>query len=335
LKRLPLVLGLTAMIAASIAVVPVGSTSTSVAARSSQGKIVFVTHKQGSHQQGFVRVINPDGSGERVVKQSRKHAFLYPTWSPGGTRIAYVAHSLRSGKTQTFTMRSDGSRAKALLSPSRNQLPPAWSPSGRQIAFTRPVVPEQPRGPDFHVWVMNSDGSRKRQVTQTPSVTDPANSENILDAGGERLSAWGPDGRIYFESGGPCYLKTGGGINVGAPEFQYPFCEQKRRTWVVNPDGTGQRPLYDDSASEGFRFSPNRQRIAFVGDSLIVSKPDFTDQRRLTTTVGGPFAWSPDGKKLVFVKKGGAKTQINIINANGTGERQLVKGTLPDWSHPR
>lgn len=295
LKRLLLVFGLSATVAASTTLAPANSTSSTVASRSGKGKIVFVTQTQSGSKTGYVRVINPDGSGERVVKQRSQYSFLYPAWSPGGDRIAFVGLGLRSGKWQSLTMRADGSSVKPLTSPSRTQhLPPVWSPSGRQIAFTRP--------PSLHVWMMNSDGSGKRQVTQTPN--------------GEKLSAWGPDGRIYFE----------------------PF-ESQERTWVVNPDGTGQRPLYDLATGGGFfRFSPNRQRIAFIRElrrfTLIVSKPDFTDQKRLTTAIGS-FGWSPDGKKLVFEKKGGAKPQINIINANGTGERRLVKGTLPDWSRPR
>ncbi|MDI9634644.1 LpqB family beta-propeller domain-containing protein [Kamptonema cortianum] len=37
-------------------------------------------------------------------------------------------------------------------------------------------------------------------------------------------------------------------------------------------------------------------------------------------------SWSPDGKRLVYIKTQGDNTDIFIVNADGSGERQLTKG---------
>ena len=52
---------------------------------------------------------------------------------------------------------------------------PAWSPDGKQIAFT------SNRDGNYDIYVMNSDGSNPRNATSHPSRDDHA--------------AWHPDGR--------------------------------------------------------------------------------------------------------------------------------------------
>ena len=119
------------------------------------------------------------------------------------------------------------------------------------------------------------------------------------------------------------------------------------------------------SAQSNAATRAGTSRIAFVrGDlgppckpvgscdhGLYVMNVDGTDLRRLTRNAalgaGADPVWSPDGRKLVFVKRpvrsratcgpaGRCKDEIYVINAGGTGLRRLTRNTVDDsgpvWS---
>jgi TolB protein len=113
--------------------------------------------------------------------------------------------------------------------------------------------------------------------------------------------------------------------------------------YVMNPDGTGVRPL-SDAVDTGAAWSPDGSRIAFVGGfdeediSIYVMRADGTDVRRVTD--GGSLvdgedlgpSWSPDGMRIAFARGG----DIFTVNADGTGLVRLTEGPVveyePAWS---
>jgi TolB protein len=119
------------------------------------------------------------------------------------------------------------------------------------------------------------------------------------------------------------------------------------RLWVISSDGTGERKLPHPKGSEDTNpdWSPNGSKLAFERCSKwcevwTVSK-DGTAPRRLGPNClhassackdrGGP-AWSPDGTKIAFGQASvvGGETQfaeIYVMNANGTGQRQVTHFT--------
>ena len=97
-------------------------------------------------------------------------------------------------------------------------------------------------------------------------------------------------------------------------------------------------------------WSPDGRRIAFLsrrdGDfDVYVMNADGSGQRRLTrgarlgTTACGPLcgtptsAWSPDGRKVVFQSRHDGNLGLDVVNADGSGQRMLARnGDAPAWS---
>lgn len=108
-------------------------------------------------------------------------------------------------------------------------------------------------------------------------------------------------------------------------------------------------PILDDMVSRHAAWSPDCERIAFLDneEALWTARTDGTGRVRLTAGYpgdeedGSP-AWSPDGTRIAFVRYGGRFhhgepiEHIFVINADGTGERQLTSGDVtdssPSWS---
>ena len=58
---------------------------------------------------------------------------------------------------------------------------------------------------------------------------------------------------------------------------------------------------------------------------------DGSGQRNLTRSVTRPFstegraAWSPDGRRILFVSDRGGNSEIYVMNADGSGKRKLTQ----------
>jgi len=81
---------------------------------------------------------------------------LYPSWSPDGSRIAFL--SQRSDSLGIYVMQADGSQVKLLYDSSSHEADIDWV--GEQIAFTK----------DSRIWLMQSDGRGARQVSHPPNA---------------------------------------------------------------------------------------------------------------------------------------------------------------------
>jgi Tol biopolymer transport system component len=166
------------------------------------------------------------------------------------------------------------------------------------------------------IYVMNSDGSRPRRLTNNP--------------GADAAPAWSPDGtRILFAS-----------ARAGVTGQQL---------YTMNDDGSAVQQLTNmpGNPTQG-DWSPDGQRIAFNaarGDGnfdIYVMNADGSDVRRLTTQ-GNQWRprWSPDGRRLVFTwhqDAGGniAWGHVATMNPDGTDLTVLggpeLQGVDPDWS---
>jgi TolB protein len=157
--------------------------------------------------------IKPDGSDLQMLGEGHD-----PTISPDGRHITYTGHPPEGGVT-VYVMSWDGSDKRRVV-PTTSKVGatfPNWSPDSREIVYSFPV------GEALELFIIGSDGTRQRQLTQFggTSVCTP--------------SAWSPDGNwISFRRTDERYWSN--------PERMVKIYTEKpadkRPVWIIRPDGS-------------------------------------------------------------------------------------------------
>lgn len=124
---------------------------------------------------GHLYGIDSDGKNQRELAGVPGRA---PTLSPDGQRLLYMAGTWTA--TRLMVSALDGTNAKQITDGSSIAWNNHWSPDGKLIAFTGR---NDPKG-ELAVFVMNADGSSRRQVTHVPA-----------EEGGAQWPVWSPNGR--------------------------------------------------------------------------------------------------------------------------------------------
>ena len=208
--------------------------------------------------------MNADGSNQRQLTQLPAGS---PTWSPDGTKLAFVGPPVAGDNI--YVVNADGSGLHAI----GGGWEPAWSPDGSKLAFSY--------GPLF---LMNPDGSGRTQLTTPPTgypcdlssfPGDPCTSD-------DSTPAWSPDGsKLVFIRNDNCHGGDG--------------CEISR-IWTVNADGSNPAMLADINPA-GLAWSPDGTKIVFsTDDELFTMGPDGSNITRITNTPGETEAspsWQP------------------------------------------
>ncbi len=164
------------------------------------------------------------------------------------------------------------------------------------------------------LWVMNADGSGKRMLARGGG---PGSGLGFGD--------WSPDGR------------------------RIAFINRYSTVYVMNADGSGQRRLTQGGELSGLRWSPDGRKILlsclkcaagprsrFSGwGEVYVMYADGSALRNLTRDPRTEWRpeWSPDGRKIAFGRlEPGERSEIVVMNADGSGKRTLADGGGPVWS---
>ena len=146
-------------------------------------QIAFTSSRAGNPD---IYVVAADGSDERQLTTDPAPD-EGPAWSPDGSRILFTSYRdgadplmLGSGNAEVFTVRPDGSGPTNLTNDPDWDGYPAWSPDGRQIAFS---IND---GVEFDLYVMNADGTASvacqasRAPTGLPMIAVPPGGREPL-----------------------------------------------------------------------------------------------------------------------------------------------------------
>jgi TolB protein len=274
----------------TLVLLAVGASAASASFPGRPGKIAFVSDASGSND---LVVMNADGSGRENLT-SGPDDDLYPAWSPDGRVLAFV----RGGAV--YVIRSDGGGIRRLTTGAS----PAWSPDGRRLVLSRPI------GRTSDLFTVGVDGRGLRRLTRTP-------------ASAESDPEWSPDGRLI------AYTRAfrrpaGAGANV----------------YVVRPTGGGVRRVTSGGSPT---WSPDSLQLALIrtdeslGRSRVfVATADGARVRPLVgelqldpaATFESDPSWSPDGKRVVFVRGARLYSDLYVASVDGRFLRRMTDNAI-------
>jgi Tol biopolymer transport system component len=264
-----------------------------------------------------------------------------PTPTVAGT-IAFSNRAENEAYPDIYVVNADGTGLTQLTDDPGGDDHPSWSPDGKEIVYS--ILPPESDSWECTVWVMNADGSGKREV-----------SKQLAKGCGGLWPTWSPDGKqIAFSrmttlpsldvcvmnadgSGLKCVFTPGKMKEVFGPSWtpdgKILFLKDGN-VFSVNPDGSGLVPLTKGRSIRGYALSPDGKRIA-VHDLVslraeVTATPGGGDRVTLLDPVSDfitydPFvapAWTPDGKALALASssdRGSTGSRLYIINADGSG----------------
>lgn len=232
--------------------------------------------------------------------------------SPDGQTIAFTLLG------DIYTMPITGGTPKRIAEGLAWDVHPRFSPDGTRIAFT------SDRGGGDNIWVMNADGSDKRQVTKEDF--------RLLNQ-----PAWSPDGRFIAakkhytteRSLGTgevwIYHVTGGG-GVQVVERANDRLQKELGEPVFAPDGSAIYYTRNTTGGNVFEYAQDSQAGIFA-----IERHDLATGE-VTTAVSGyggavrP-APSPDGKELAFVRRDKDQSQLWVKDL-ASGRERMIYGQL-------
>jgi Tol biopolymer transport system component len=220
----------------------------------------YGTVNSGGTSASEIYVINADGTGLKQLTHDGLNA-CWPRWSPDGQYLTFFETFTPTGQANIFVMRSDGTGPRTTVTAGEwnfwNSFGGTFSPDGREIVFQ-----SQFGGFVSTVWIMNSNGTRKRRLTPAPLEGLP------LDIS--------PDGtHILLLNHGATLLPSS--------------------AFVMDLDGKHiQRLTHLDNVHETpMSYSPDGQKILLISDrlnspftfDLFTMNSDGSDVRRIASSV--------------------------------------------------
>jgi TolB protein len=190
-------------------------------------------------------------------------------------------------------------------------LSPAWSPDGRNLAFS------SSRSGDPEIWIADANGGGSRRIT----------------------SFRGPDVSPVFNPKTGSQIAWVSGRSTNLPQL-----------FIMDTDGSAVTRLTDGGYATSPSWSPNGQFLAFAwdrkygpgapgGQDIYVMEIATKRWIQVTHDTGRcdfP-SWSPDGRHIVYASSADGKadhTRIWSMLADGTQRRPLTGpgADMPNWS---
>jgi len=228
--------------------------------------------------------------------------------SPDGQTIAFTLLG------DIYTVPMGGGEADRIAEGMAWEVHPRFSPDGKSIAFT------SDRGGGNNIWVMNADGSDKRQLTKE--------SFRLLNQ-----PTWSPDGRFIaakkhfttqrsLGTGEIWMYHVSGGGGVQVVERRNPQLQKELGEPIFAPDGKAIYYTRNTTGGNSFIYAQDSNAGIFA-----IEKHDL-ENGEVTTAVDGyggavrP-APSPDGTQIAFVRRDKDTSQLWVKDIASGRERMI------------
>jgi len=261
------------------------------------GNIVF-TCSRGDFNQ--ICMIRADGQNLQLLTNTSFSHNYYPAFAPGGQMIVFASN--RNGSFDLYLLILQSGQLSQLTNQIGNVISPSFSPDGQKIVFVNRAA----EGPTS-LWVVDKDGvNPKLLYTGTNTIV---------------AAAWSPDGTTIAYA-----------MSIDQPnEYQI---------FLMDADGRNHRRLSQGLLGIGgsLSWSPDsRYLLIFAGPpgDKDIYRLDAATGDYLRLTSGGnntASSYSPDGTQIVFNSlRNNDQADLFIMNADGSGLRQLTDHPEPDW----
>ena len=278
--------------------------------------VIALKPTRGGHEQALTNT--------RIVPLTSNAGLeLQPSFSPDGTRIAYVWDGKDKKNFAVYVkLIGAGDPARVTWDLARD-FSPAWSPDGRWIAALRDA------GQMSAVILIPASGGRHREltrVTKAAATSNPCVSTDWPHVCG--LSYWGPllqwsrDGKYLFTSASEKHDSALSIVRISV--------ETGERRVITSPPSGIEGDFGPAVSPDGSQLAFVRMISAKVADlyvqPLSVSTPAKFEPKRITldgTDLASP-AWTTGGRQLVFSSDRSGQHQLWRVEASGSGKPVLT-----------
>jgi Tol biopolymer transport system component/DNA-binding winged helix-turn-helix (wHTH) protein len=261
-------------------------------------KLIFSRSQTGDAQETLSELTITDGS-VRELPVGRSAVAL--TLDAKGDRLAYTVESSHSNIWRGDLLHAQ-TRPVRLISTTRNQACPQYSPDGKHIAFC------SDRGGPPEIWMSDPDGTNvirltdlKNLVAGSPSWS-PDSSKIVFDSRAE-IHPGQRHADVYIVDISERVPRK---LNTSTDQASVPFWSHDGR-WIYFLGGG------DDAEGERiFRVAPEGGRAQVV-----------------TSAAGYGPRESFDGQSVYFARHSGSTTTLEVASLNPTGTEFRVEGMPP------
>jgi dipeptidyl aminopeptidase/acylaminoacyl peptidase len=277
-----------------------------------------------------------------------------PAWSPDGKRIAFTSRRDEDKVNQLYVISVDGGEPERVTEMPLAVSNPTWLPDGKRVAFVSHVIAGSESPADTKKALEAREKNKvKARVTENRLfrfwdrwlTDDEFPHIFVVDVGSRKVTDLLPGSKRLFSlqegSGSFDVSPDGAWIVFEANSTPEPYPKLNRDVFLVPAAGGEVRNLTAANAADDTDpvFSPDGKRIAYGVEVKADGWPDRTrlavmDVASGRTTVltesfdvsAGGWAWSPDGRTIVFHAESRARTNLYALPAAGGAPKEIHHG---------